>query len=149
MTLLSRKKFKRYLCTIFSTLCWLYLEERLACSWPHQMGHFSYGLVRYYPLSKYETPTELRDKLKRSERGRARDWASSLRSRLVIRSGPAVLPIGSNFTVSLTSLGVTIIESSLYVVFFTIWGRVAWLSSNRVCPVKKLFKVFALSFSSM
>ena len=62
---------------------------------------------------------DLRDKLKRSERGRARGWASSLRSRLFITSGPAALPIGSDFKLSLTSSGVIMIESSLYVVFPT------------------------------
>ena len=39
---------------------------------------------------------------------------------MFIRSGPAALPIGSHFKVSLTSSGVTMIESSLYVVFFTV-----------------------------
>ena len=68
----------------------------------------------------FGTLPELRDKLKRSERGRARGWASSLRSRLFIRSGPAALPIESDFKVSLTYSGVTMIESSLYVVFFTV-----------------------------
>ena len=39
-----------------------------------------------------------------------------MRSRLFIRSGPAALPVGSDFNVSLTSSGVIMIESSLYVV---------------------------------
>ena len=52
------------------------------------------------------TLPELKEKLKRSERGRARGRASSLRSRLFIRSGPAVLSIGRDFNVALTSSGV-------------------------------------------
>ena len=85
------------------------------------MGHFSYGLVRHKPLPKYLAHFQnLENKLKRSERGRARGYASSLRSRLFIRSGPAALPVGSDFKVSLTSSGVTMIESSLYVVLVTV-----------------------------
>ena len=40
---------------------------------------------------------------------------------LFIRSGPAALPIGSDFNVSLTSSGVTIIESSLCVCYFSLF----------------------------
>ena len=39
---------------------------------------------------------------------------------MFIRTGPAALPIGSGFKVSLTSSDVTMIESCLYMVFFTV-----------------------------
>ena len=80
------------------------------------------------------TLPELREQWDRSEKGKgkANGWASSLISRLFIRSGQAAMPIWSDFKVSLISLGVSLIKSSLYVVFSIVWHRVAWLLSNRV-----------------
>ena len=63
------------------------------------------GLARY---QIYGTLPELREKIKKI-RERKSKW---LRSRLFIRSGPAALPIGNDFNVSLTSSGVTMIELS-------------------------------------
>ena len=75
-------------------------------------------------------------------RERKSKWLSRFFEKSIdIRLGPAALPIGNDFKVSWSSLGVTMIESSLYVVFFT----VARLSANRVFTVK-LFKIFALPF---
>ena len=90
----------------------------------------------------------LREQLNRSQRGRESGSESSFRIRLLIRSGPAALPRGSDFKTCFTSSGVTERESRLWSGIVSVSGRFAWLSSSRVCSMKKLFNMFALSMSS-
>ena len=78
------------------------------------------------------------EKLKRSHRGDARGWASSINSLLFIVSGPAAFPVLRDFRTDSTSLGVKVIGS------MTAWGtgivpgREALLSSNTDWSAKSI-----------
>ena len=73
---------------------------------------------------------ERREKLKRSQRGDARGWASSINSLLFIASGPAAFPVLRDFRTDSTSLGVKV--TGLIIAWGTgiVPGREALLSSN-------------------
>ena len=67
----------------------------------------------------------LKEKLNKSQRGKERGLASSLRSRLLIKSGPVAFPRGSDFKVDSTSSGLVVIESNLKGGYCFVSGREA------------------------